>query len=100
MSRSVIIWFAASVAAIVLGMVLASVGSGAGAAPLLAGVISLIAFLLFVWLRATTQNDQFVWQTPHKPRRQWLAEREALAKANMAEPAASDSSGTPPEPEG
>ncbi len=100
MSRSVIVWFAASVAAIVLGMVLASVGSGAGAAPLLAGVLSLIAFLLFVWWRATTQDDQWVWQTPHKPRRRWLAEREAMAKADNAAPTASDSSGTPPEPEG
>jgi Ca2+/H+ antiporter len=98
-SRSVIVWFAASVAAIVLGMVLASVGSGAGALPLLAGVLSLIAFLLFVWFRATTQNDQFVWQTPHKPRREWLAERKAMAKADQAAAPASEPSGTPPEPE-
>jgi len=100
MSRSVVIWFAASVAAIVLGMVLASVGSDAGSVPLFAGVVSLIVLLLFGWWRATTQDDQWVWQTPHKPRRQWLAERKAMAKADQAAPTTSDSSGTPPETEG
>ena len=87
MGRAVIVWFAASVAAIVVGMLIAGAASGVGTVLAVGGIVSLVAFLLFAWWRATTENDQWVWQTPHKPRREYLADEAAKA--------ASDSTGAP-----
>jgi hypothetical protein len=92
MGRAVIIWFAVSVAAIVVGMLIAGAAPGLDTVMLVGGVVSLMVFLLFVWWRATTQNDQWVWQTPHKPRREYLAEQAAKD--------ASDADGAPRDPSG
>jgi hypothetical protein len=92
MGREVIVWFVVSVATIVVGMLIAGAASGAGTVLLVGGIVSLVAFLLFGWWRATTQNDQWVWQTPHKPRREYIAEKAAKA--------ASDSTDTPTDAEG
>ena len=90
MGRSVIVWFAASVAVTVLGFLIVGAAPGVGTVLVVGGVVSLMGFLLFGWWRATTHNDQWVWQTPHKPRRAYLAE-----KAAKEAKTASDSTGTP-----
>ena len=96
MGRAVITWIVGSVAAIVVGMLIVSAAlteiSGVGTVLLVGGIVSFMAFVLFAWWRAGTQNDQWVWQTPHKPRREYLAEKAAEA--------ASDSTGAPPDAEG
>jgi hypothetical protein len=83
--RAVIVWFAASVAAIVVGMLIASAASGVGTILAVGGIVSLVAFLLFGWWRATTENDQWVWQTPHKPRREYLADEAAKAASDSTD---------------
>jgi hypothetical protein len=65
---------AGSVATIILGLALAGPAPSAGALVTVAGIVSLTVFLLYVWRVATTSNDQWVWQTPHKPRRELRAE--------------------------
>jgi hypothetical protein len=69
------------VAATILGLVLATPFPLFGAIVAVAGIVSLVAFLLYVFRLATTREDQWVWQTPHKPRREYLAEEAAKREA-------------------
>jgi hypothetical protein len=92
MGRAVSVWFALSVAAIVVGMLIVGAAPGPGTVMVVGGIVSLAGFLLFGWWRATTQNDQWVWQTPHKPRREYLAEQAAKD--------ATDADGAPRDPSG
>jgi fatty acid desaturase len=75
MGKGPIAWMAGSVAAIILGFVLTTAASTAGTVLVVAGVVSLTGFLLYVFRHATTHDDQWVWQTPGKPRREYLADK-------------------------
>lgn len=74
MGRKPVAWFVGSVAAIILGFVLTAAAPSVGTVVVLAGILGLVGFLLYVFRVATTQEDQWVWQTPGKPRREHLAE--------------------------
>jgi hypothetical protein len=83
MVKTALIWVLGSAVVILAGMLLASVSPQAGAVVTVVGILGLVGFLFYVWRVAVTTNDQWVWQTPGKPRREYLAERAA-----MGEPAA------------
>lgn len=89
MTRTAVVWLVGSAVVTILGLVLAGPFPSVGAVVAVAGVLSLSGFLLYVFRVATTHDDQWVWQTPGKPRREYRAEQ--AAKRDTA------SSGTPPD---
>ena len=92
MTRTSVVWLVGSAAATIFGLVLAGPLPSLGAVVAVAGIVSLTGFLLYVFRVATTHDDQWVWQTPGKPRREHLAE--AAAKRE------SESTGTTPDDPG
>lgn len=89
MTRTSVVWIAGSAAAIILGFALAVPYPSAGTVVVVVGIVGLVGFLLYVFRFATTHNDQWVWQTPGKPRREYLAEEAAKREA--------ESTGTAPD---
>ena len=88
MARTPVVWIAGSAAAIILGFVLAVPFPSLGAIVAVAGILSLMGFLLYVFRVATTQNDQWVWQTPGKPRREHRAEQAAKRESESTDDSA------------
>ena len=86
-TRTSSIWFVASTVMIVVGYALAVPFPSVGSVVAVAGIVSLTGFLLYVFRVATTHDDQWVWQTPGKPRRDLRAEQAAKRE--------SESTGTP-----
>lgn len=84
MGRKPVAWFVGSVAAIILGFVLTSAAPSVGTVVVVAGILGLAGFLLYVFRVATTQDDQWVWQTPGKPRREHRAEEVAKRESEPA----------------
>jgi O-antigen/teichoic acid export membrane protein len=89
MTRTSVVWFVGSAALTVLGLGLAAPFPSVGAIVAVAGIVGLMGFLLYVFRFATTHGDQWVWQTPGKPRREYLAEQAAKPE--------SESTGTTPD---
>ena len=92
MTRTSVIWLVGSVAATILGLVLAAPFPSVGAVVTVAGLVSFMVFLIYAFRFATTHDDQWVWQTPGKPRREYLAEEAAKRE--------SESTGTTPDAPG
>jgi hypothetical protein len=84
MGRKSVAWFVGSVATIILGFVLTAPAPSVGTVVVVAGILGLTGFLLYVFRVATTQEDQWVWQTPGKPRREHLAEEAAKRESESA----------------
>jgi hypothetical protein len=85
MTRTAVAWIAGSAATIILGFVLAVPFPSAGTIVVVAGIVSLTGFLLYVFRFATTHDDQWVWQTPGKPRREHLAEAAAKRESEATD---------------
>ncbi len=79
MGRRLVLWFVGSAGVLLVGLAIASrpqLGQ-VGAVFAVVGVLALTGFLLYVWRIATTRDDQWIWQTPGKPRREYRAEQAA-----------------------
>jgi O-antigen/teichoic acid export membrane protein len=72
-----------SAAVIILGLVLAGPFPSGGAVVTVVGILSLMGFLLYVWRIATTRDDQWIWLTPGKRRREYLAEQAAKHESEV-----------------
>lgn len=85
MTRTPVVWIAGSVATIILGFALAVPFPAVGTVVAVAGIVGLTGFLLYVFRVATTHDDQWVWQTPGKPRREHLAEKAAKRESEATD---------------
>lgn len=86
MTRTSTAWFAGSIGVTIIGLALATPFPVAGAILAVAGILGLAGFLLYAFIYSTRHSDQWVWQTPHEPRREWLAEEAAKREAGEAPP--------------